>query len=310
MNKVQHALVVLLTGVTIYHCAAQQDTQFSQYMLNPLLFNPAYAGSREVISITTLHRAQWLGIDGAPSTQNIAIHAPVLRGLGAGIIINNDAIGNGTVQSTDFKGAVSYTIPLDRDLNTKLSFGLNFGGSLNQVNFNNLVISNNQTNDQGSGFFPNFGVGIFLRNPSYYFGLSNSDILENSITTDNNNDILYRKIITWHLIGGYIFRPVTDWQIKPAILTKINSGAPFQLDVSLTALFKEKFEFGPSYRFGSGVSLLLGYHFADNFYGGMAYDNEITDLGGQSFLGKSFEFFLRYEFKDRKCKCSPKPRFY
>jgi type IX secretion system PorP/SprF family membrane protein len=299
-----------LTYFIGFDVTAQQESQYSQYMLNPLLFNPAYAGSREVISSTSLYRAQWLGIDGAPSTQNLSIHAPVWRRVGLGLIINNDAIGNGTVQTTDIKGAFSYTLPLDQDYSTKLAFGLSFGGLINEVNFNNLVISNNEINDQGSRFAPNFGLGIFLRNPKYYIGFSSPNILENRITSDNNADVLYQKVVTWHMIAGIIIKTSENWKFKPATLVKINTGAPVQLDISLNALYLDKLQFGASYRFGASASALMGYNFTEKLFAGIAFDNELTDLGGQSFRGRSFEFFLRYEFEDRNCKCSPKPRFY
>lgn len=287
---------------------AQQETQYSQYMLNPLLFNPAYAGSREVISIAALHRTQWLGIDGAPSTQNLSLHAPVWRRVGLGLTINNDAIGNGTVQVTEFNGIFSYTLPLNDE--TLLAFGMNFGGSLNEVNLSNLVISGGANGSQQSQFVPNLGVGFFLRNPNYYFGVSVPRLLENLITDQLNDEIRYEKIRTLQLIGGIVFQPFLDWKFKPATLIKINEGAPLQLDLSLSTLYIDKIVLGTSYRWGSSVSALMGYHFSEKLFGGLAYDQEITDLGGQSFRGQSFEFLLRYEFEDRKCKCSPKPRFY
>lgn len=303
-------ILVLVTCLLFYKGLAQQESQYSQYMLNPLLFNPAYAGSREVISIASLYRAQWLGIDGAPSTQNISIHAPVKRRVGLGFTINNDAIGNGTIQATDIKGIFSYTIPLNYDMSTKLAFGISAGGLFNEVNLSNLIISNNETDGVGTQFSPNFGLGLFLRNPKYYVGLSTPNILQNIIASDANEEILYQKLVTWHAIAGIILESSPSWKIKPATLVKINTGAPVQVDLSLNALYMDKLQFGTSYRFGSSLSALMGYAFSEKLFAGIAFDNEITDLGGQSFRGRSFEFFLRYEFEDRKCKCSPKPRFY
>ncbi|PIB26903.1 hypothetical protein BFP77_14075 [Maribacter sp. 4U21] len=289
---------------------AQQESQYSQYMLNPLLFNPAYAGSREIISISALHRAQWLGIDGAPSTQNLSIHAPVWRRVGLGMFIYNDGIGNGTVQMTGFKAVFSYTLPLDKSMNTKLAFGLDVGGSLNQIDFSKLKVSGSENSTTDSRFMPNFGVGIFLRNPYYYVGFSHPNILENNIINDNNRDIEYKRVRTWLGTAGIVLQPFLDWKFKPATLVKITKGAPVQVDISFSTLFIEKIEMGISYRLGSATSALMGYHFSQRLYGGLAYDRELTDLGGQTFRGQSFEFLIRYEFEDRKCKCSPKPRFY
>ena len=110
---------------------AQQDAQYTQYMYNTLVINPAYSGSRGVMSIAALHRSQWVGIDGAPTTQTLNVHAPVKNRLGAGLSIVNDEIGNGTSQETYFDGSLSYTIPTSNE--GKLSFGIKAGGHLSLI---------------------------------------------------------------------------------------------------------------------------------------------------------------------------------
>ncbi|HCQ76363.1 MAG TPA: hypothetical protein DIV44_06090, partial [Leeuwenhoekiella sp.] len=73
---------------------AQQDPQYTQYMYNPLVINPAYAGNRGVTSILLLHRSQWVGLDGAPSTQNLSVHSPIGLGkVGLGFSLVNDVLG-------------------------------------------------------------------------------------------------------------------------------------------------------------------------------------------------------------------------
>ncbi len=290
----------------------QQESQFSQYTFNTIAFNPAYAGSRELISIVALQRSQWLGVDGAPSTQNISIHAPVWRRVALGFSAINDAIGNGTVQQTELKASIAYTIPLSET--GRLSFGMNVGGSLNSVNFNALRISN-ATNNAGLNspdgvFSPNIGAGIYYRKPSFYVGVSNPNLLNNTLYTFDPNGINIQETNTWYAITGYVHKFSDDFLLKPAALAQLSPGAPVQLDLSGTILLQEKLLFGVSYRLDAAVSLLGGYYFSNQLFGGLAFDQEITDFTGQQFAGQSLEFLLRYEFKNRKCKCSPKPRLY
>ena len=90
MNRI---LVLLLALLSVVRVSAQQDPQFSQNMFNKLANNPGFAGSRGVIATSVLHRSQWMGFEGAPSTQNFSIDAeiPLLNG-GLGLNIVKDAI--------------------------------------------------------------------------------------------------------------------------------------------------------------------------------------------------------------------------
>ena len=108
----------------------------SQYMYNTISVNPAYAGSRGVMSISGLHRSQWVGLDGAPRTQTLSMNTPIGESnrVGLGVSIVNDEIG--PTQETYFDIDFSYTIPTS-DVG-KLSFGLKAGGHLLNVDFQRL----------------------------------------------------------------------------------------------------------------------------------------------------------------------------
>ncbi|CAN0603149.1 unnamed protein product, partial [Ectocarpus sp. 12 AP-2014] len=127
---------LLLIVLSFGGLMAQQDAQYTQYMYNTMAVNPAYAGSRGVFSIAALHRSQWVGLDGAPTTQTFNFHTPVSKRVGVGLSIVNDEIGNGTNQDTYFDGVFSYTVPTSE--NGKLSFGLKAGGHFLNIDFNQL----------------------------------------------------------------------------------------------------------------------------------------------------------------------------
>jgi len=168
-------LILLLSNVL---CYGQQDAQYTQYIYNTVSVNPAYAGTRGVLSVVGLHRSQWVGLDGAPRTQTLAIHSPTGLGrVGLGGSVINDEIGPS--QETYFTADFSYTIPTSAE--GKLSFGLKAGGRLLGVDFNRLdkesgdpIFQSNIRNQ----FSPTVGVGFYYRTQKFYLGLSAPNLLE------------------------------------------------------------------------------------------------------------------------------------
>ena len=119
--------LILATSTGLY---AQQDAQYTQYMYNTVSVNPGYAGSRGHMSIAALHRSQWVGLDGAPTTQTFNIHSPIgYRGVGLGLSVVNDKIG--PTSETNFDIDFSYTIYTSTE--GRLSFGLKAGGNLSLI---------------------------------------------------------------------------------------------------------------------------------------------------------------------------------
>lgn len=312
MKKILIAIVFVL--VSLGSLTAQQDAQYTQYMYNTISVNPAYAGSRGVLSIAGLHRSQWIGLDGAPTTQTLNFHTPVSERVGIGLNIVNDEIGNGTNQDTYFDAAFSYTIPTSKE--GKLSFGVKAGGHLLNIDFNQLKIYNpsagtaNQVNIDKK-FSPNFGAGIYYHTEKFYAGLSIPNFLktEHFDSAGNSASFLAQERMNWYVITGYIFELNPDLKLKPAALLKAVAGAPLQVDLSATALLKDKFSIGAAYRWDAALSALVGYQFNDKLMLGLAYDREITELGNSTFNDGSFEIFLRYEFKTRY-KNVLAPRFF
>lgn len=307
-------ITLVLTLASIYGLMAQQDAQYTQYMYNTVTVNPAYAGSRGVLSITGLHRSQWIGLDGAPKTQTLNVHSPVSERVGLGLSIVNDDIGNGTSQETYFDGVFSYTIPLSRE--RRLSFGAKAGGHLLNVDFNKLANYNQEAAGAGLGnidqkFSPNFGAGVYYHTEKFYAGLS----IPNFLTTQHFDDsessssFLAEERLNFYLITGYIFDLNQRLKFKPALLVKAVNGAPLQVDVSANFLLNDKFTLGAAYRWDAAVSALFGFQINEKFLIGLAYDRETTELGGTRFNDGSFEVLLRYEFLTRHKRVIT-PRFF
>lgn len=293
----QTILTTFMLFLTV--CAfAQQDAQYTQYMYNTVSVNPAYAGSRGHLSIAGLYRAQWVGLDGAPETQTFNIHSPIgYRGVGMGFSIVNDVIG--PTSETYFDLDISYTIQTSRD--ARLSFGIKASAHMLDVDFTKL----NQDFGTGSDpilqqnidnkFSPNIGAGIYYHTDKFYAGLSVPRFLEtehfekSSLSTANEQ-------MNFYLISGYVWELNPFLKFKPALLTKMVSGSPLQVDISANFLFNEKFILGAAYRWDAAVSGMAGFQVSDQFLIGIAYDRETTELGATTFNDGSFEIVLRYDF--------------
>ncbi len=318
MKFYKNPLLILLWVIAL--CGplqAQQDAQYTQYMYNTMSVNPAYAGSRGQLSMAAMYRAQWVGLDGAPKTQTLNLHSPIRNSkLGYGISVVNDNIGNGVVQETYFDGVVSYTLDFPQD--RKLSFGLKVGGNLLNLDFQQLRNFDQEPINDGAditnNFSPNFGLGLYYHTNRYYLGLSvpnllESDYFDNSQRDANSVQFQSTERMNFYLITGYVFDLNYNFKFKPALLMKAVGGAPLQLDFSGTFLLNDKFSFGAAYRWDAAASALFGFQLSDQLMLGLAYDREITELGGTRFNDGSFEVFLRFELV-RSFRGLVSPRFF
>lgn len=307
-------IILVLTIASVSGLMAQQEPQYTQYMYNTLAINPGYAGSRGVFSSTGMHRSQWLGIDGAPKTQTLNFHTPVSERVGIGLSIVNDDIGNGTSQETYFDGIFSYTIPFSRE--NKLAFGIKAGGHLLNVDFAKLANYEQEVSVSGlsnidNKFSPNIGVGAFYYNERFYAGISVPNFLrtEHFDEADSSNSFLAKERFNLYLITGYVYDIHPTVKFKPALLLRAAQGTPIQIDVSANFLFNEKFTLGAAYRWDAALSAIFGFQINNNLTLGLAYDRELSELGGETFNDGSFEILLRYEFLTRVQRTMV-PRFF
>lgn len=281
--------VLMLTGVVSY---AQQDAQFTQYMYNTINVNPGYAGSRGVMSIFGLHRTQWVGLDGAPTTNAFSLNTPINNSnVGIGVSFINDKIG--PTNENNISVDVSYTIPMNEDY--KLSFGLKASGNLfnlNSADLNPQDPGDDHLQDVSNKFTPGIGAGVYLHGDKFYAGIS----VPNFIRTENYNDNDYsvrQREINYYFITGYVFDITPDLKFKPALLSKVVTGAPLQVDVSGNFLLYEKLTLGVAYRWSAAVSAMAGFQITDGLFIGYGYDHETTNL--RRYNSGSHEIFLRFE---------------
>lgn len=286
---------------------AQQDPQYTQYMYNTSMINPAYTGSRGVLSVFGLYRTQWVGLDGAPKTANISVSSPLGEsGLGIGASFTNDRIG--AMDENTFSVDLSYAIDLNHEY--KLAFGLKGTANLLNVDYTKLQIYNGTDptvqNNIDNKFTPNIGAGLYLYSEKSYLGFS----VPNFLTTDryNDNDITtMRQKMHYYLMGGYVFEFNPSLKFKPAFLAKAIEGAPLQVDLTANFLIIDKFTVGAAYRWDASVSGLVGFQINEGLFIGYTYDAETSKLA--RYNSGSHEIFLRFDLFNRYTRINT-PRFF
>jgi len=297
--------LVLVSSSGLY---AQQDAQYTQYMYNTMSVNPGYAGSRGHMSIAALYRSQWVGLDGAPTSQTINIHSPIgYRGVGLGFSVVNDKIG--PTSETNFDIDFSYTIYTSDE--GRLSFGLKASGNLLDVKFSELNQFTSDPNlavDIDNRFSPNFGAGVYYHTNKFYAGLSVPRFLQTS-HFDESSLSSAKEQMNFYLITGYVWDINRFLKFKPTLLTKLVQGAPLQVDISANFMMSDKLVLGAAYRWDAALSGMAGFYISEGFFAGVAYDREVTELGNAAFNDGSFEIILRYDFIKTKGQMKS-PRFF
>ena len=302
-------IIIALLILGFEYSNAQQLPQFTQYMYNTIAINPAYAGSRDALSIVGLGRLQWAGFDGGPETQTLSIHSPLRNEkIGLGLSIINDKTGYERL--TYIYADFSYTIQASDEVD--VSFGLKAGVTTYKLSSElyNAVFTGSDPffNDRLDRLNPNFGAGILFHSDRWYAGLSIPKLLNH----DLNNEDAYRALETVHYyaIGGYVFDLGDDLKLKPSFMFKYTKGAPVSTDLTANFLFNEKFWLGGSYRFSGdqeAVGALVDFQVSDQFRVGYTYEIPTGEI--RPYTNGSHEILLMYEFRFLK-KMQKSPRYF
>jgi type IX secretion system PorP/SprF family membrane protein len=315
MKKIYLAIVFLIF-LGVFSGNAQQDPQYTQYMYNTQVVNPAYAGNRDVLSFGLLYRTQWVGLEGAPETGTFTIDSPIgsLDNMGLGLTIVRDEIGP-SIQ-TNVTADYSYTINTGES--SQLSFGVKAGVDILDVDFSRLNISDPGDvfeNNIDNKVSPQIGAGVYFNTNRFYAGLSvpnflDTDHFDSSDLVDENGQSTQSSTakdrLHYFFIAGYVFDLGENLKFKPATMFKAVAGSPLQADLSLNFLLFEKLTLGAAYRWDAALSALAGFQFTDQIFIGFGYDFETTDI--EKYNGGSYEFMIRFDvFKTKRVLT---PRFF
>ena len=300
-------ITFFMFGNTVH---AQQDAMYTQYMFNTLAINPAYAGSRNVISATALFRNQWTGIPGAPKTGTFTIDAPVYNDkIGIGFQFISDKLG--VTQTTGAVISAAYRIKMDVGT---LSFGVQGNASQYRVNLTDVPLSPSQPYDPAFAnnidkILFNFGTGMYYNSDRFYIGLAAQDLMPNDLSAENTSGAKLSGKQALHLFfsAGYVFPVAEDLKLKPSFLVKGVKGAPIEADLNATLWIKDVIGIGAQYRTSADIAGLIELQATPQIRVGYSYDRSTTSL--QNFNSGSHEIMLRYEFGFAKDKILS-PRYF
>jgi type IX secretion system PorP/SprF family membrane protein len=305
MKKVR-ILLVMCTILLMSESNAQQQVQFTQYMYNTMMVNPAYAGTGSQLEALFIHRSQWVGLAGAPQTQNVGVHGAAGKIMGVGLNFTNDRIG--PANQSFLTASLAARIKLSEKI--KLSVGLNGG-----MDFVNVDWSKGQAQSENDAAMMNnirnrvrpvFGAGVYLYADNWYFGVSSPTFIQRDRYGDGDEASI-NNTVHWYAIAGYVFNIGDNVKLKPAVMTKIVKGAPITADVSLNTLIKEQFTVGLGYRYHDAMSILLGYTLKRMLFIGYSYDINLTKLRG--YNSGSHDIILKYNLV-KKDVAARSPRFF
>ena len=299
-------IYILLALLFALQAQAQQDPQYTQYMYNMNVVNPAYAGSYEGVSIGALYRSQWVGLEGAPSTGTLTIHSPVGNRVGLGLSLISDEVGpvNETNAYVDF----SYTLPVGTS--TKLAFGLKAGATFHDIGLVglDLIDPNDPFYSQNiNEVTPNIGAGLYFYKPNkYYISASMPNILE-SVHLDANGFKIGSEIQHAFVAAGYVFDLSENFKLKPHVMTKVAFNAPVTYDANLNLFMYDFVEVGAGYRLDDSFSGMINFLVAPNLRIGYAYDSVNSQL--DVVTNSSHEIFINFDINLPR-KVSRSPRYF
>ena len=305
MNLKLKIIFGLVLVLALQNSNAQQDPQYTDYMFNTLTVNSAYAGSRGHLTATGLHRTQWVGLDGAPTTQSFSVESPVGKNVGLGVVLVNDRLGPSDEFYLDAN--FSYTINLNND--SRLSFGIKGGGRMLNIDWTRGSYQEQENVFQQNienKFLPTIGAGVYWHSNNSYIGLSVPNFLTDEHYDGVQNAIAAERL-HYFLIAGKVFDLSPRIKFKPAFLGKFVVGAPIIADLSANFMFDDTLRLGLAYRWDDSVSGLLGLQVGPKLMIGYAYDATTTRL--RNFNSGTHEIMLRFELRSRE-KQLKSPRFF
>ena len=312
LMKTNKLLIFALIGFfSVLKMSAQQDPNYTQYMYNVNIVNPAYAGSLGTLSIGLLGRTQWTEISDNPKTVTFGAHAPVGRRVGMGLSFIADEIG--PMKEQNIYADISYTLTTSEE--GRLAFGLKGGVTLQKSDFSLIILPQDPDDplfdENIDNTYPNFGAGVFYYTDKFYVGASVPNILKSKHYNFDSSQNMYTKASEeahYFLTSGYVFNLSESLKFKPSVMLRGVLNAPLSYDINANFLLFDRFEMGASYRNGSSVSGLFNIGVSREFRIGYAIDLAIGELANLT-PGATHEIILLYEISFSK-KNIKSPRFF
>lgn len=297
-NNVKKFLIILLVVLSFSKLDAQQLPQYSNYMINDFVMNPAIAGSNSYFEGKSNNRYQWVGLTDAPRTYILSVNGPTRAyNMGLGGILFTDIVG--PTRRTGFYLSYAYHLKVSEKI--KVSMGISGGilqfmvdgSKINLHTPNDIAISSGIQ----SVIIPDFGAGVYAYSADHkwYFGVSVPQVMQNQIKFFDYKTSSLNKLATHiYSTAGYKFNVGTNFKIEPSFCVKYVNPAPLQFDLGLRAIYKDKIWIGSAFRYLDAVSAMIGYTMQENIT--FAYSYDFTTSAIKKYSTGTHELMIGIKF--------------
>jgi len=330
-------LIIMCLGFTQF-VYSQQRPQYTQYIFNNFILNPAISVIDNYIDVKAGYRSQWQGLDGAPETSYISIHAPLgknfLYGTSTSVPQSGGTNPNsrsyvqtymasephhgigfhavsdkaGPISRTDVNATYAYHMGISSNVN--LSLGVAAGVSKIYLDRSKITLENPVDQAIGTGDYdqlkPDLSAGVWLYGPRYFAGVAAQQLLASPISF--SDDAAYdqgKKVPHMFISAGYKVYLGDDFAVMPSAMIKIVSPVPASVDVNMKLAYRDKFWMGASYRKDDAFSAMAGFNVGSFMNLGYSYD--FTTSGLNTVSNGSHEIVLGVFLNNRyKVSCPQK----
>tara|TARA_Y100000994_G_C15704121_1_gene446613 strand:+ start:13954 stop:14949 length:996 start_codon:yes stop_codon:yes gene_type:complete len=240
---------------------SQQLPLHNQYIYNPLVINPSFAGVSSLSSINLTTRSQWIGFSDGITTLSLSGNYPISENQGVGGTLFQD--NTGAISITGLEIDYSFKFPLILDYSLSLGLGLvpyQYLYDANQVNPNSpqpfdpaLDIS-----DKSTSFDMNFGM--FVYSDFMFAGFSVLNLIQSSTipNVSSNNDVPNQLVRHYYALAGYhYFNEASRVGLEQSILMRSTTYSGVQFDFNFKAEFNDSFYLLCGYR--TNQEILAGF---------------------------------------------------
>lgn len=313
IKKLGFTSILIISLLNTKQADAQSEPMFSQYTFNEIFINPAYAGSHEALSFSSVYRKQWVNIEGAPTTKTFTAHSHLFKSkVGLGLTAYQDQIG--VASQTGFFANYAFRIKMRKGT---LSLGMLGGFSGYQERLSDIKTTDNGDVKFSANtpmvFAPNFGFGTYYYTKRFYFGVSIPRMITNKLIINQYSQVervdgsLNTEALHYFIATGFVFDVNPIVKIRPSMMIKAVMNAPVEYDANISTLLYNSLWIGGGYRSGDSWNLLTALQVNNQLRVGYSYDYTITKL--KDFAGGSHEFSLNYVLKYNSKKITS-PRYF
>ncbi len=289
--------------MVLFHAGshAQQQGVYTNFLMNPLLYNVAYAGVNQGTQFNAGYRNQWFGFDGAPTTANFNGYGNFRKRpqMAAGGIITSERMG--LLEFNSVSGLYSYHLQINDK--AAINFGLSAGVvqySVKSYKARSYDADDSYLTTGGlNGFAFDASAGFYFYTKNFFLGFSDQQMPAGRISW---NASIGRQTPHFYTFAGYNFRfgEGKRYALQPVVLLRSSAPVPKQFEYILKGVYKDMIWIGFSYRENSNASVLLGCNIDKQFGFGYAYDYSVTKLS--RYNTGSHEIMLSYLIPLKKKK--------